>query len=364
MSGDAHAIAEAHIMLENYDELEDLINGLPDNDEILPTLADKFRLMGLCQSATTAYLKCGKTNKALECCIELNEWSQAKIISSRFGLGDVDKMIIQKANELLNDNCLLLAVQLYKRAGYYIEAAKLLNEVAKMASSQKLSLIKIKKLYVMSGLMVEEYRNYVKNNTTLSDKVASTLRGYLVEGSSVDDVSVLDKAWHGAEAYHLIMLAHRYLYDGDFEKAMKLGMILQSYTDILDPVVVYSLLCVSAVNCHTLSIASLAMMRLEMLPTLSQEKKEEYEELSVQMFKLHPPRDKCHPLICPRCESPFDTWKNRCDSCNGDVTICMSTGDIILVEASWMCPSCRHKTHASIGSNILSYCPLCHANIN
>jgi WD repeat-containing protein 35 len=154
MSGDAHAIAEAHIMLENYDELEDLINGLPDNDEILPTLADKFRLMGLCQSATTAYLKCGKTNKALECCIELNEWSQAKIISSRFGLGDVDKMIIQKANELLNDNCLLLAVQLYKRAGYYIEAAKLLNEVAKMASSQKLSLIKIKKLYVMSGLMV------------------------------------------------------------------------------------------------------------------------------------------------------------------------------------------------------------------
>jgi WD repeat-containing protein 35 len=57
MSGDAHAIAEAHIMLENYDELEDLINGLPDNDEILPTLADKFRLMGLCQSATTAYLK-------------------------------------------------------------------------------------------------------------------------------------------------------------------------------------------------------------------------------------------------------------------------------------------------------------------
>ena len=51
----------------------------------------------------------------------------------------------------------------------------------------------------------------------------STLQGLLIEDHAISgDINMLDTAWHGAEGYHLVMLAQRLLYQGETERSMKL----------------------------------------------------------------------------------------------------------------------------------------------
>ena len=45
-----------------------------------------------------------------------------------------------------------------------------------------------------------------------------------------------------------------------------------------------------------------------MLPMLTDSERDQYEELSIEMFRLNPPRGKVNPLMCPRCETPFEEW--------------------------------------------------------
>lgn len=49
-------------------------------------------------------------------------------------------------------------------------------------------------------------------------------------------------------------------------------------------------------------------MKLECSPMLSNTQQELYEELAVEMFRLHPPRSKATPLMCPKCDTPFQEW--------------------------------------------------------
>jgi hypothetical protein len=53
-------------------------------------------------------------------------------------------------------------------------------------------------------------------------------------------------AWHGAEAYHFWLLAHRQLYGGDPEAALRTCLALRRYEGVLGPAPVYSLLALAA----------------------------------------------------------------------------------------------------------------------
>lgn len=59
------------------------------------------------------------------------------------------------------------------------------------------------------------------------------------------DVGV-DSAWRGAEAYHFWLLAHRQLYSGQVDLAMRTALHLREYEDMLDPVEIYSFLALAA----------------------------------------------------------------------------------------------------------------------
>jgi WD repeat-containing protein 35 len=54
-------------------------------------------------------------------------------------------------------------------------------------------------------------------------KASIALEGMLIEDQqlSIDEMRLVDRAWRGAEAYHFFMLAHRQLYQGEFDAAMK-----------------------------------------------------------------------------------------------------------------------------------------------
>ena len=111
----------------------------------------------------------------------------------------------------------------------------------------------IKKMYVLSGLLVEQYRELSKAGSILSSskaKVAAgaqaskALEGMLNEESqiAVSDSKILDNAWRGAEAYHFYMLCQRQLRAGAIEAAFKTSMALIDYEDFLSPKHIYSLI--------------------------------------------------------------------------------------------------------------------------
>lgn len=54
----------------------------------------------------------------------------------------------------------------------------------------------------------------------------------LDEASMSSSSRALDNVWRGAEAYHFWLLAHRQLYAGDMEAAMRTTLQLRKY-DIL-----------------------------------------------------------------------------------------------------------------------------------
>ena len=54
-------------------------------------------------------------------------------------------------------------------------------------------------------------------------------------GGGMGESKGLDSAWRGAEAYHFWLLAHRQLYAGNVDLAMRTALNLRDYEDILDP---------------------------------------------------------------------------------------------------------------------------------
>jgi len=94
-------------------------------------------------------------------------------------------------------------------------------KVADREAKQRSTPLLIKKMYVLSGLLVEQYRDLVKAGGILPSKAkvaqreqaSKALDGLLSEESTIaiSDSKLLDNAWRGAEAYHFMMLCQRQL---------------------------------------------------------------------------------------------------------------------------------------------------------
>lgn len=74
---DNESLVEAYFKLEDFESLEKLLDLLPENSPILDSIGERFQSMGLCESASKAYLKSGDVKKAIDCCVLLNQWNQA-----------------------------------------------------------------------------------------------------------------------------------------------------------------------------------------------------------------------------------------------------------------------------------------------
>lgn len=123
--------------------------------------------------------------------------------------------------------------------------------MADKEAKQRNSPLLVKKLYVLAGLLVEQYRDFMKAGGLLAntkgkprDQATKALEGLLSEESqaALNDSKLLDNAWRGAEAYHFLMLTQRQLRAGNIEAAFKTSMSLMEYEDILEPKNIYSLI--------------------------------------------------------------------------------------------------------------------------
>ena len=84
----------------------------------------------------------------------------------------ISSLLAKYAQHLLDENKTIQAIELYRKANHYLEAARLLMGLAKDETAKHSSPLRIKKLYVLGALLVEEttpvptLRSYVPQQKT------------------------------------------------------------------------------------------------------------------------------------------------------------------------------------------------------
>ncbi|KAI0210975.1 WD repeat-containing protein 35 [Lamellibrachia satsuma] len=284
-------LAECYYMLEDYVGLTQMMMALPENHKLLPDIAEMFVTVGMCEEAVAAYIKSNKVKSAIDTCVQLNQWNQAIDLAKQHNMQEIGTLLAKYAQHLLEKNKVINAIELYRRASHYLEAAKLLYKLAEDETKKKGKPLRIKKLYVLAALLVEQYHEQMKMTSRSKVKnkkgaeASSALAGLLEEDSiSISDTKFIDNAWHGAEAYHFYLLAQSQLFEGQVDSATKTALHLREYDDIIDPVEIYSLLALVSCNSRAFGICSKAFIKLESLESLTKEQRQNFEELALDIF--------------------------------------------------------------------------------
>uniref|UniRef100_A0A8D0XXX8 WD repeat-containing protein 35 n=1 Tax=Sus scrofa TaxID=9823 RepID=A0A8D0XXX8_PIG len=302
-------LAECYYMLEDYEGLENLANSLPENHKLLPEIAQMFVRVGMCEQAVMAFLKCNQPKAAVDTCVHLNQWNKAVELAKNHSMKEIGSLLARYASHLLEKNKTLDAIELYRKANYFYDAAKLM----------------FKATSALAGLLEE-------------DVLSTTSR-------------FTDNAWRGAEAYHFFILAQRQLYEGYVDMALKTALHLKDYEDIIPAVEIYSLLALCACASRAFGTCSKAFVKLESLETLSSDQKQQYEELALEIFTKYTPKDNR--------KSELDSLL---EGGEGKLPTCVATGSPITEYQFWMCNVCKHCVLAQEISNY-NFCPLCHSSV-
>ncbi|XP_075454543.1 WD repeat-containing protein 35 isoform X2 [Ascaphus truei] len=349
-------LAECYYMLEDYDGLENLANSLPENNKLLPDIASMFVTVGMCEQAVAAFLKCNLPKAAVDACVHLNQWNKAVELAKNHNMKEIGSLLAKYASHLLEKNKTLDAIELYRKANHFLEAAKLMFKIAEEEAKKRTKPLRVKKLFVLAALLVEQYHEQVKETQKgkLKGKrteTTSALAGLLEEDSSSSDNRIIDNAWRGAEAYHFFLLAQRQLYDGYVNAAMRTALHLRDYEDIIPAVEIYSLVALCACVNRAFGTCSKAFIRLESLETLSSEQRQQFEDLALEIFTKHSPKD-----------SRKSDLENLPEGGDGKLPTCIASGSPITEYQFWMCSVCKHCVQDREISTY-NFCPLCHKSI-
>lgn len=255
----------------------------------------------MCSEAVQAYLKLGDAKAAVDTCVKLRQWGQATDLAQRFQMPEVGVLLNQHATQLLREDRLPEAIELQRKAGRHMDAARLLTKLAKREIDKNSSMLRIKKLYVLAGLMAEDHLKFI--SACLPDMPAYNVdRLSLIDTLSPEDANLVEHVWHCAEAYHFMLLAQRQLRFGIVRSAVETSLRLRLYDDVLNPEDVYSLLALACCADRSFETCSKALLKLESLDNLSEDKLRQYQELAVNIFAKNEPVDeKVEYIKCYAC---------------------------------------------------------------
>nr|CCA19609.1 hypothetical protein PANDA_002987 [Albugo laibachii Nc14] len=355
------ALARCLHKLGDYNQLELLVQELPQDTEILREMAVKFARAGMCDSAVDVYLRLNDINSAIDVCVSLNEWERAVSLAEDHNFPEIEKLLSKYATHLISNEKMIQAIELYRRANKSSEAAVLLGTLAKQIARHPL---KAKKLLVLAALEVDRMRNQLLDtDPTRAQATAQTLESLVQYDAATGENRILDNPWRGAEAYHLFLLAHRQLYANEIERAFRTSIKLASYDDILENRDIYSLIALTSLQTKHFDQCSRAFIKLENDTGISEKGIEQIKVLALEIFMKNRPVDPTtRPKECPYCHSYVKEWDYRCNNCARAFLVCMVTGASILEQRAVSCRSCKHYTleQELRGRNT---CALCHSFI-
>ena len=88
-----------------------------------------FGAVGMCEQAVAAYIKKNEVKAAIDCCVTLNQWDLAVKLANEYNYVEINGLLAKYAQHLMEKNHVLDAIELYRKANHFIEAAKLLFKV-------------------------------------------------------------------------------------------------------------------------------------------------------------------------------------------------------------------------------------------
>ncbi|CAG0879889.1 unnamed protein product [Darwinula stevensoni] len=363
-------LMKCYYMLEDYAGLDRILDAVPDDHELLPELASMFQGVGMCEQAVRAYTRCGQVKKAVDCCVSLSRWQQAVELARKHDVKETSELLAQFAQHLLAKEQRLEAVELFRKASQNIQAAQLIIRMAEDEATAKNRPSLLKKMYVLAAILVDEHRAALRVNLSSSEgSRSSALLGLddgFQEGLAMDaNMVLLENPWRGAEAYHFYMMAQRQLYEGYVDAAMKTALLLRDYEDILPPEDIYCLLALSSCANRAFATCSKAFIKLESLPEVDPIARQQYEDLAMEIFVRHTPKDsRSTRADCPQCQTKITDGVSRCTNCNARFPVCTATGRPLYNTAgTWACVRCRHRAMEA-DMAVRHSCPLCHAPVN
>ncbi|XP_015518531.1 WD repeat-containing protein 35 [Neodiprion lecontei] len=352
-------LIQCYYKLEEYHQLAGTIEQLPDKSPLLKTVGKMLASVGMCPQAVLAYVKYGDVKLAVDTCVRLNHWDQAVELAKTYKMAQIGELLNKYASHLLGNGKMLQAVELYRKANHHLEAAKLLFALAEEQAKLRTNPVRTKKIYVLAALLVEDHLK--------GAPAAKAGRSNVVMGltESNEDTKVIERAWRGAEAFHFLLLAHRQLYDGQPDAAMKTSLRLREYEDVIDAEDIYCLLALSSCINRAFAACSKAFIRLEAMEKIGHTKREDYEELALAIFTKYSPKDSRNAKSeCVNCETLVPDWCVACPNCATRFPGCVISGKPLMDLANaWVCSVCRH--HAATERDIINVnaCPLCHSVI-
>ena len=365
-------LVKCYYVLEDYDRLEGMVDSLQPGDTLLPKIGSMFSSVGMGQQAVEAYVKSGHITEAIDTCVTLNRWHEAVELAKKHNQPtQISSLLGKYAQHLLDEGKTFQAIELYRKANHFLEGAKLLFNLAKSETEKRGSPLRIKKLYVLGALLVEEHQAAVRQSTVgAAGSRSSALMGLMeMETSGMGDTtsnsSIVDSAWRGAEAFHFLMLCQRQLYEGYVDAAMKTALHLREYEELLNQEDIYCLLALSSCANRAFGTCAKAFIKLDAIEQLSAEEREEYQELGMDIFVKYSPKDsRFNRAECTNCETMIPDWCGTCPSCSTKFPTCIVTGRPLMdLTSSWACSTCHHRA-AEQDVAMRRTCPFCHTAIN
>lgn len=299
---DIEGLMDSLYHLEYFDDLEYCANKLPEKSPLLGKLGQMLASVGMCDQAVTAFLKQGDVKSAVNTCVNLKQWGQAVELAQKYKMPQISALLGKHAAQLLQEGRLPEAIQLKRKAGRFLDAARLMSKLAEGEMSKGSDLLRIKKLHVLAGLLVEEQ---LQVQSSLTGGNRSTAVAELMPEDSV----LLDQIWHRAKAYHFMLMAQRQLRSGLMHSAVLTALRLRDFEDILNVEDIYTLLALASCADRSFGTCSKAFIKLESLDQIPEQRRLEYEELAVNIFSKHEPHDnRSDRNDCFVCDALVPVW--------------------------------------------------------
>ena len=138
-SGNIRGLTNCYFAKEDYESAAKMLEVIPEEDEFLEEMGEKFLGLGMFHEAAIAFTKHGNIKKGIESYIVANKWEEAIDLSAKNGFIYMDQLVDKFSDEFKLSGKKLDLINLYRKANMSIEVHKYLKEIAMDMKKMNLS---------------------------------------------------------------------------------------------------------------------------------------------------------------------------------------------------------------------------------
>ena len=377
-SGNVKGLTNCYFAKEEYDKAAKMLEIIPEEDEFLEEMGEKFLGLGMCHEAAVAFTKHGNIKRGIESYITCNKWEEAIDLSAKNDFLYMEQLVNKFSDQFRLSGKKLDLINLYKKANMSVEVHKYLCEIAQDMRRANVPPLIIKKIYVLAALELERYKNEI-NQQISEENVINEKNDNKDNINNIKKINYIDEAvhreidkiannpWRGAEAYHYYLLCQKQLHQKKYKESCKTAMRLKFYEDILGVEIIYKLIALCSYMNKCYKFFADALIILSNDKNIDKNLRLKFKNLAQTFFLKNKPENKNENFYkCPNpnCDEAISEYDTYCNVCGYVLAGCVLSGKSILGNQYFKCKQCRNKTiKIEVKNNPFKHCPLCHMKL-